>query len=59
VPDFQAREQEILGRGKPVVLSVLLENCHACTVQENAFDDVQQRLLQQSIVLLVIHVSPP
>lgn len=59
VPDFKVREQEILTHGNAVVLSVVLENCHACTVQENAIDDVQQRLLQQSIVLLLIRVSPP
>jgi len=57
VPGFRERKREILAGERFTVLSVFLENCHACTTQEDAIDDVQQRLQAEGVNLLVIRVS--
>jgi hypothetical protein len=60
IPDFKPREQEIVGGKKLVILSIALENCAGCTVQENALGDLKQRLLQeQSVAILEITVAHP
>jgi hypothetical protein len=59
VPAFRARKEEILGQHKVSILSVFLENCHACTVQEDALGDAEHRLLDHGINLLVLRVSRP
>jgi len=57
IPEFKASRQKILGRGSPVVLSIGLEGCHACAIQEDALDDVRGRMLRSSIDVLEIEVS--
>ncbi|MGC9293529.1 MAG: hypothetical protein ACP5EP_12560 [Acidobacteriaceae bacterium] len=57
VPDFKTRKVEVLGSRRISVLSVFLEDCHACTIQEDALDDTQKRLLDQGVNLLVLRVS--
>ena len=59
VPAFRARKEEILGQHRVSVLSVFLENCHACTVQEDALGGSEHRLLNHGINLLVLRVSRP
>lgn len=59
VPAFRVRKDEILREHRVSVLSVFLENCHACTVQEDALGGAQDRLLDHGINLLVIRVSRP
>jgi hypothetical protein len=59
VPDFKTKEQEILRRRSPVVLSIVLENCKACTVQEDELDQAQQRLLEHSVDVLVVKIAHP
>jgi len=44
---------------RPSVLSVVLEDCHACTVQEDALGSAEHRLLGHGINLLVIRVTRP
>ena len=58
IPAFQAREQEILRGGRPVVLSIELENCEACAIQEDALNNAAPRLLRQSMDVLVLKVNP-
>ena len=60
IPDFKAREQEILGKRQLVIVSVGLESCQACAAQETALDDLKHRLLkQQSVAILEINVAHP
>lgn len=59
VPDFRAGKQQFAGQGRITVLSIFLENCEACTAQEDALSDGQRRLLSRGINLLVIHLSRP
>ncbi len=59
LPNFRAQEEKILKHHNVTVLSVFLENCHACTIQEDALDDSQRRLLDDSINVLVIRLSRP
>jgi hypothetical protein len=58
VPEFQAREQEILRDRRPVLLSIELQNCEACVIQADALNDAAPRLLRQSMDVLVLKVSP-
>jgi|SRR5215213_5067588 hypothetical protein len=59
IPDFKPREQEIVGK-KLVILSIGLENCGGCAVQEQALGDLKRRLLQQEFVaILEIEVAHP
>jgi hypothetical protein len=59
VPDFRARKREILGRSRISVVSVFLEECHACEIQEDALAGAENRLLDEGVNLLVIRVSRP
>jgi hypothetical protein len=59
IPDFRARKVKILAQRRVSILSVFLENCHACTVQEDALGDAEHRLLDNGINLLVLRVSRP
>jgi hypothetical protein len=59
IPQLQLQKSKLLYRGQPVVVSVVMENCHACLVQEAALQDVKNRLLDQSVTLLAISVSQP
>jgi hypothetical protein len=59
IPDFKPREQEIVGK-KLVILSIALENCGGCAVQEQALGNLKERLLQQeSVAILEIEVAHP
>jgi hypothetical protein len=59
IPDFRARKQEVLNQHKVNVVSVLLEGCHGCSIQEEALSSTEQRLLAHGMNLLVIHVEQP
>jgi len=59
VPALRARKGEILGQHRVCILSIFLENCHACAVQEDALGDAEHRLLDHGINLLVLRVSRP
>jgi hypothetical protein len=59
VPDFKQHEQEVLRRHKPVVVSVDLEGCGVCGAQAHLINESRERLLQQSIDVLEIHVFSP
>lgn len=58
-PAFQKRKEEILGQHRVSVLSIFLQDCHACRIQENALDSAERRLLDRGINLLTIHLSRP
>jgi hypothetical protein len=60
MPGFRARKGEILGQHRVSVLSVFLQDCYACSIQEKALGGAdEQRLLDRGINLLVIRVSRP
>jgi hypothetical protein len=59
VPAFKARRQELLRQNRSVVLSILLENCHACSVQEDTLGDMQDTLKKRGVNQLVIRVTRP
>jgi hypothetical protein len=60
IPDFKAKEQGIMDGKKSVILSTELDDCEGCRIQEQALDDVRQRILQQpSVAILEIRVSHP
>jgi hypothetical protein len=58
-PEFALKSDAVLQTGKPTVVTVFLEDCHACSVQEQALDNSQQRLHDRGINLLIIHVAKP
>lgn len=59
MPDFQGKKDELLNRKRATVLSVFLEECHACSLQEDALDNTQKQLLNHGINLLVVRVARP
>ncbi len=59
VPAFRGRKEEILAHHRPSVLSVSLEDCHACSLQEDALGSAEHQLLAHGINLLVIRVTRP
>ncbi len=54
-----AREDKLLQTGRSTVVSVFLEDCHACSVQEEALDNTQTRLRDEGMNLLIVHVAKP
>jgi len=58
-PVFRARKDDILGRRTVSIVSIFLEDCHACSLQEDALDGVQHDLLDRGTNLLVVHLSKP
>jgi hypothetical protein len=59
LPDFESRRDDLLKSNKATVLSVFLEDCHACSIQEHTLDATQNQLLHRGVNLLVIHVAKP
>jgi hypothetical protein len=59
VPVFRTRKQELLAQHRISVLSIFLQDCEACTAQEDALSDAQHRLLDRGVNLLVINLSRP
>jgi hypothetical protein len=58
-PDFQINSAELLRTRMPTIITVFLEDCHACSVQEQALDNTQQHLHDRGINLLVVKVAKP
>ena len=59
IPEFKARQQEI-GANKWVILSIALQQCEACEVQDNAMQQARKRLLKNGTTqILEIQVTPP
>jgi hypothetical protein len=59
IPDFRIRKTEILNSRKNTVVSTFLEECHACSFQEEALQNAEHQLLENGINVLVIHLSKP
>jgi hypothetical protein len=60
VPDFKIRQRQVLDGTNLVILSITLEGCQSCRIQESALGDFKQKILQQpSVRVLEIHVSHP
>jgi hypothetical protein len=59
VPAFKPQQNAFIGGKRGTVLSVFLEDCHACSVQEKALDDNQKQLLKRGTNLLVLNVTKP
>jgi hypothetical protein len=59
IPDFKTRKTEILKSRKNTVVSTFLEECQACSFQEDALQNAEHQLLENGINVLVIHLSKP
>lgn len=57
LPEFEVRRDEVTHSRRLTAVSVFLENCHACSTQEESLDKTQGRLHDSGVNLLVIHVS--
>jgi len=58
-PAFSSEGSAIAHTNRPTIISVFLEDCHACSVQEEALDKTQEHLQEQGINLLIVRVSKP
>jgi hypothetical protein len=59
IPDFKTRKTEILNRRKNTLVSTFLQECEACSFQEEALQNAERQLLNNGINVLVIHLSKP
>lgn len=59
MPDFTEKKNDLIRRRRTTVLSVFLEDCHACSLQEKALDERQQHLLNHGVNVLIIKVTKP
>jgi hypothetical protein len=59
INEFRARKRELLGQRRFSVLSIFLEDCHACSVQEEALSGSENRLVEDGINVLVLHLTKP
>ncbi|HKV95394.1 MAG TPA: hypothetical protein VJW20_22805 [Candidatus Angelobacter sp.] len=59
IPDFRARKTEILNSRKNTVVSTFLQECDACSFQEEALQNAERQLLKNGINVLVIHLLKP
>jgi hypothetical protein len=59
LPEFESRRGELVNSNRATVLSVFLEDCHACSIQEQTLDTTQKQLLRRGVNLLIIHVARP
>jgi hypothetical protein len=57
IPAFRARRDQLMKLHRPIVLSIFLQDCHACSDQEDALGTAKHQLLDEGIDLLVIDVS--
>lgn len=57
--DLGAQRDELLKMHKSTILSVSLEGCHACSVQDEALDQAEKQLLAQGINVLLLRVGRP
>ena len=58
-PSFASEKDALVARHSPTVLSIFLDSCHACSIQENALDATQARLNQTGVNLLIMKVQRP
>jgi len=56
IPDFKTRKTEILNSRKNTVVSTFLQECDACSFQEEALQSAEPQLLRSGINVLVIHL---
>ncbi|HEY1938731.1 MAG TPA: hypothetical protein VGJ33_12410 [Candidatus Angelobacter sp.] len=59
IPDFKTRKTEILNSRKNTVVSTFLQECDACSIQEEALHNAEPQLLKNGINVLVIHLLKP
>jgi hypothetical protein len=57
LPEFETKRDDLLRTKRTTVLSVFLEDCHACSVQEEALDNTQNQLLAPGVNLLIVRVA--
>lgn len=58
IPSFNRRRASILGKDKVVILSVALDGCHGCTIQEHSMSQIEPQLLKQpGTTILEINVT--
>jgi hypothetical protein len=59
IPEFRAREKDILRTHRPVVVSADLEGCDGCSVQAEALNGMTAELRRQPVDVLLIRVQQP
>jgi len=59
LPDLRSKETSLLSTKHMTVLTVFLESCHACSVQEEEVDKTRGSLIAKGVNLVVIHVAKP
>lgn len=58
-PEFHQQRMTITNHSGYTVISVLLDGCHGCTIQEGALDSTRPQLLKRGVNLLTVQVLHP
>ncbi len=59
IPEFQSRKSRLIEPHNMSAVSIFLESCHACSMQEETITTMEQRLLAERVNLLMVHVLRP
>jgi len=59
LPEFEVKREDLLRAKRTTALSVFLQDCHACSIQEEALDKTQTKLHDRGVNLLIIKVARP
>jgi len=56
-PEFRAFAPEMAGHAAATVVSIMLDGCHGCVVQEHAISAENKDLLERNVNVLLVNVS--
>lgn len=56
-PQFESRIKGNLSKHRRTVIAIFLEDCHACSVQEEALKETQEPLLDKGVDILILRVT--
>lgn len=57
IPDLEAHRKEIVDTNRLTILSVDLEDCHACSVQERTLNETERKILRTGSNLITVKVT--
>ncbi len=59
IPAFHEHETDILANHQIIILSISLDGCSGCSVQDEAIKNAESRLLSKNVNFLIITVARP
>jgi CBS domain containing-hemolysin-like protein len=57
--ELNTQMSDVIRSNRPTVLAISLEDCHACSMQEEALDNTQKQLVVRGVNFLIVKVRKP